>query len=141
MFNNIFKILFLPHKIKNIKYDTIFIGFIILFYFWFSPFFKYISLYAFILKSIVLIFFIFINNVLRSFFYSINDFRIIFPYYMLSLSPILLLGFFSFFNYYLVIPLIWIELLKGYKDFKNKNFYALVIGTFIDILIYIILWR
>ncbi|GAB6188351.1 hypothetical protein JCM30566_00900 [Marinitoga arctica] len=141
MFNNIFKILFTPHKIKNIKYDTIFIGVIILFYFWFSPLFKYISLHTFFIKSIILIFFIFTNNVLRAFFYPIRDFRVIYPYYMLSLSPILLIGFFSFFKYYFFIPIIWIELLKGYKDFNNKNFQSLIFGTIIDFTTYILLWR
>ncbi|KLO23953.1 MULTISPECIES: hypothetical protein [unclassified Marinitoga] len=141
MFNNIFKIIFLPHKIKTVHYDTIFVGIIILFYFWFSPMFRYASLYTFFVKSIFLIFFIFINNVLRAFFYPIKYFRIIFPYYMLSLSPLLLLGFFSFFNYYFLVPFLWIELLKGYKDFKNKNYISLFIGTIIDTFIYILLWR
>ncbi|SHE74536.1 hypothetical protein SAMN02745164_01057 [Marinitoga hydrogenitolerans DSM 16785] len=141
MFNNIFKIIFSPHKIREVKYDTIFIGIIILFYFWFSPLFKYIPLYEFFIKSIILVFFIFTNNVLRAFFYPLKTFRIIFPYYMLSLSPILLLGFFSFFNFYYIFPFIWTELLKGYRDIKNKNIYALIIGTFIDTIIYILLWR
>lgn len=141
MFYNIFKILFTPHKIKTTRYDTIFIGIIILFFFWFSPSFKYISLQTFFIKSLILVFFIFTNNILRAFFYPIRDFRIIFPYYMLSLSPILMIGFFSFLKYYFLIPLIWIELLKGYKDIKNKNFQALILGTIIDSITYILIWR
>jgi hypothetical protein len=141
MFYNIFKIIFTPKKISTIKYDTIFIGFIILFYFWFSPFFRNLTLYAFFIKSILLLFFIFFSNVIRAFFHPIEKFRDIFPYYMLSLSPLLLIGFFSFLKFFLVIPFIWIELLKGYKDLSEKNLTALIVGTILDLIFYIMLWR
>jgi hypothetical protein len=146
MFNYIFKIIFSPQKIKEVPFYNINIGFIILFFFWFSPIFRNLTIYGFFIKSFFLISLIFINNVIRAFFYDITDFRKIFPYYILSSSPLLFLGFFSILSnysiyYYFIFPFIWMELLKMKIDILNKNYYSIIFGISIDTLVYLMLWR
>ncbi|KAF2956024.1 hypothetical protein [Marinitoga sp. 38H-ov] len=146
MLNYIFKIIFSPRKVKSAPFYNIYVGIIILLFFWFSPLFSNLTIYGFFKKTLLIVSLIFVNNGIRTSFYDIKDFRNVFPYYILSSSPLLFIGFFSIlikysFHYYFILPFIWMELLKIRIDIMHKKYFAIIFGIIIDTLVYLLLWR
>ncbi|AEX84962.1 hypothetical protein XO10_02665 [Marinitoga sp. 1135] len=140
MLENIFKIIFTPHRIKNVKYENIFVGIITFIFLSYFLLIRNFSYYISLKKIFFLFLFLFVNNAIRAFLYPIEEFRKIFPYYILTSAVFLMMGFFSFYNNFYYYPFIWYEILKGVKDINEKRFYALIVGIVIDILLYYIIW-